>query len=223
MQWQDEEKLFQENEFFILRTARIVTGKSITKSDDEWSVALSAFWEAFRTHDARKGSLQAYAAVVIRHRLIDHARRARAHEREMAVAPSVFGGEAEGVSAGIQRAVERTLIQEVADTALVEEIDELAEILKRYHIDFFDLPKCCPKTKKTRSVCLKASRFVCSIAELLSRLRRTLKLPAAEMETGVPIARKLLEQFRKYIITSVEIEAGNFPGLQGYFTGKGDA
>ena len=54
----------------------------------------------------------------------------------------------------------------------------------------------------------------------LNRLRGTLKLPAAEMETGVPIARKLLEQFRKFIITSVEIEAGDFPGLQGYFVGK---
>ena len=32
----------------------------------------------------------------------------------------------------------------------------------------------------------------------------------------------LLEQFRKYIITSVEIEAGDFPGLQGYFVGKGE-
>ena len=214
------EKLLYENEFFILRTARIVTGRQITKSDDEWSVALSAFWEAVKTHDPKKGTLQAYASVVIRHRLIDHARSVKARERELAVEPAVFGGNVETVSIGVQRAVERTLIQEVPETALAEEIDELAELLRRYNIDFFDLPKCCPKAKKTRGVCLKAARFVCRIAELLSRLRRTLKLPAREMETGVPIARKLLEQFRKYIITSVEIEAGDFPGLQGYFAGK---
>ncbi len=200
-----------------------MTGKAVTKSDDEWSVALSAFWEAFKTHDPKKGTLQAYASVVIRHRLIDHARRAKARERELAVEPNLFGGEAETDSIGIQRAVERTLIQEEPETVLAEEIDELAELLKRYNIDFFDLPNCCPKAKKTRGVCLKAARFVCRIAELLSRLRRTLKLPAAEMETGVPIARKLLEKFRKYIITSVEIEAGDFPGLQGYFAGKEEA
>lgn len=220
---QQMEHLLYENEFFILRTARIVTGKAVTKSDDEWSVALSAFWEAVKTHDPRKGTLQAYASVVIRHRLIDHARRVKAHERELAVEPNLFGGDVEGVSIGIQRAVERTLIQEEPETVLAEEIDELAELLKRYNIDFFDLPNCCPKAKKTRGVCLKAARFVCRIAELLSRLRRTLKLPAAEMETGVPIARKLLEKFRKYIITSVEIEAGDFPGLQGYFAGKEEA
>ena len=54
MLWQDEEQLLRQNEFFILRTARIATGRSITKSDDEWSVALSAFWEAVKTHDPKK-------------------------------------------------------------------------------------------------------------------------------------------------------------------------
>lgn len=219
---QQIENLFCENEFFILRTARIAAGRPITKSDDEWSVALSAFWEALKSHDTQKGTLQAYASVVIRHRLIDYARSVKTRERELSAQPDVFSGDVETETAGIQRAVERSLIQEVPDTALADEIDELAELLKRYNINFFDLPKCCPKARKTRGVCLKASRFVCRIAELLNRLRRTLKLPAAEMETGVPIARKLLEQFRKYIITSVEIEAGDFPGLQGYFVGKGE-
>ena len=217
---QQMENLFYENEFFILRTARIATGRPITKSDDEWSVALSAFWEALKSHDPQKGSLQAYASVVIRHRLIDYTRSVRKRERELLAEPAVFGGDVETEAIGVQRAVERSLVQEIPDTALADEIDELAKLLKRYNIDFFDLPKCCPKARKTRGVCLKASRFVCRITELLKRLRRTLKLPAAEMETGVPIARKLLEQFRKYIITSVEIEAGDFPGLQGYFVGK---
>ena len=215
----EEEELLCQNEFFILRTARIATGRPITKSDDEWSVALSAFWEAVQTHDPKKGTLQAYASVVIRHRLIDYARSVKTRERELLAEPAVFGGDVDTEVVGVQRAVERSLVREIPDTALADEIDELAELLKRYNIDFFDLPKCCPKAKKTRSVCLKAARFVCRLADLLSRLRRTLKLPAAEMETGVPIARKLLDQFRKYIITSVEIEAGDFPGLQGYFAG----
>ena len=223
MSWLEEEELLRQNEFFILRTARIATGRSITKSDDEWSVALSAFWEAVRTHDPRKGELQAYASVVIRHRLVDHARKRKTREQELMVEPAVFGGEVEMAAVGIQRAVERTLIQDAPETVLAEEIDELAALLKRYNIDFFDLPNCCPKARKTRAICLRAARFVCRIGELLKRLRRTLRLPAAEMETGVPIARKLLEQFRKYIITTVEIQAGDFPGLQGYFAGKEEA
>ncbi|MBQ8135941.1 MAG: RNA polymerase subunit sigma, partial [Clostridia bacterium] len=92
----------------------------------------------------------------------------------------------------------------------------------KYGISFFDLPKTCPKARKTRHTCLKAARFVAFARALLLRLRRTLKLPAAEMETGVPISRKLLDQFRKYIITCVEIEAGDFPSLRGYLVGKGE-
>ena len=223
MRWQDEEELLRQNELFILRTARQATGRRITPSDDEWSVALSAFWEAARTHDPKKGDLQAYASVVIRHRLVDHARRVKARQRELMVEPAVFGGEVEETAVGVQRAVERALIQDAPETALAEEIEEIAQLLRRYNIDFFDLPACCPKARKTRAHCLKAARFVCRIEALLRRLRHTLRLPAAEMETGVPIARRLLEQFRKYIITSVEIEAGDFPGLQGYFAGKEEA
>ena len=217
----EQEQLLAENELFILHTAQKTVGRRITRSDDEWSIALSAFWEAVQHYDPQKGSIQSYASVVIRHRLIDEARNRKKREQELSVEPAAFTGEAEEVSIGVQRAVERNLIQEAPDTTLADEIEELAELLRRYHIDFFDLPKCCPKARKTRSVCLKAARFVCRIAELLARLRKTLKLPSSEMETGVPISRKLLEQFRKYIITTIEIEAGDFPGLQGYFVREG--
>ncbi len=220
----DQEELFQNNEAFILRTASFVLGRPVSRSDDEYSIALSAFWEAAQSHDPSKGSLQTYAAVVIRHRLIDFIRSNRHYGQELSVEPDVFSGEISDDSEieGLRTSIEKKLIQDMPDRTLPEEIAELAAILQRYQIDFFDLPNACPKAQKTRSVCLKAARFVCAIAELLNRLRRTLKLPAAEMEIGVPIARKLLDKFRKYIIASVEIEAGDFPGIQEYFSGKGD-
>lgn len=218
----DQEELFQNNEAFILRTASFVLGRPVSRSDDEYSIALSAFWEAAQNHDPSKGSLQTYASVVIRHRLIDFIRSNKHYGLELTVEPDVFSGEASDDSEieGLRNTIEKKLVQDMPDRTLSEEIEELAAILQRYQIDFFDLPNACPKARKTRAVCLKAARFVCAIAELLVRLRRTLKLPAAEMETGVPIARKLLDKFRKYIITSVEIEAGDFPGLQEYFSGK---
>ena len=39
-------KFAAEKEFFILKTASKDLGKYITKSDDEWSIALSAFSQA---------------------------------------------------------------------------------------------------------------------------------------------------------------------------------
>ncbi len=218
----DQEELLQSNEAFILRTASFVLGRQISRSDDEYSIALAAFWEAAQIHNPTKGSLQTYASVVIRHRLIDFIRSNRHYGQEISVEPEVFGGEMSNDSEtdGLRSAIGKKLVTDMPDRTLEEEIGELAAILQRYQIDFFDLPNACPKARKTRAVCLKAARFVCAVAELLARLRRTLKLPAAEMETGVPIARKLLDKFRKYIITSVEIEAGDFPGIQEYFTGK---
>lgn len=145
---QQIENLFCENEFFILRTARIAAGRPITKSDDEWSVALSAFWEALKSHDTQKGTLQAYASVVIRHRLIDYVRSVKTRERELSAQPAVFGGDVETETVGIQRAVERSLIQEVPDTALADEIDELAELLKRYNINFLTFPNAAPRQER---------------------------------------------------------------------------
>lgn len=218
----DQEEFLQNNEAFILRTASFVLGRPVSRSDDEYSIALSAFWEAAQSHDPSKGSLQTYASVVIRHRLIDYIRSGKHYGQEISVEPDVFTGEISGESEteGLRISIEKKLVQDMPDRTLPEEIGELALILQRYQIDFFDLPNACPKARKTRTVCLKAARFVCAVAELLARLRRTLKLPAAEMETGVPIARKLLDKFRKYIIASVEIEAGDFPGIQEYFSGK---
>lgn len=219
-----EEELLQSNEAFILRTASFVLSRPITKSDDEYSIALSAFWEAAKTHDPSKGSLQTYASVVIRHRLIDYIRSNKQYRNEISVEPDIFSGDKNEKDENdrLQAAIGKKIIQELPDNMLAEEIRELAAILQHYQIDFFDLPNSCPKARKTRSVCLKAARFVCRLADLLAKLRRTLKLPAAEMETGVPIARKLIDKFRKYIIASVEIEAGDFPGIQEYFSGKED-
>lgn len=218
----DQEELLQGSEAFVLRTASFVLNRPVSRSDDEYSIALSAFWEAAQSHDPSKGSLQTYASVVIRHRLIDFIRSNKRYGQEIPVEPEIFAGETSDDSKtdGLRTAIEKKLTGNMPDRTLEEEITDLAEILQRYQIDFFDLPNSCPKAKKTRLVCLKASHFVCAVAALLNKLRRTLKLPAAEMETGVPIARKMLDKFRKYIITSIEIEAGDFPGIQEYFSGK---
>ena len=172
----DQEELLQNNEAFILRTASFVLGRPVTRSDDEYSIALSAFWEAAQSHDPSKGSLQTYASVVIRHRLIDYIRSGKHYGQEISVEPDVFTGEmsSENETENLRLSIEKKLVQDMPDRTLSEEIGELALILQHYQIDFFDLPNACPKARKTRTVCLKAARFVCAVAELLARLRRTL-------------------------------------------------
>ncbi len=220
---EQEENLLRENDPLILREASRTAGRIVSRSDEEYSIALAAFWEAIRTYRPEKGSLQAYGAVVIRHRLIDYYRAQKKYAPETAVEPTVFGGETVEGAEGIQQAVEKALAQHMPEDDLSEEIKVLSGELQRYGISFFDLPDHCPKARKTRTICKKSARFVAAAEQLLARLRKTLKLPAREMETGVPVARKLLDKFRKYIIASTEILAGDFPGLQEYFQGEENA
>ncbi|HRX09555.1 MAG TPA: sigma factor, partial [Candidatus Limiplasma sp.] len=51
---------------FILTTASRALRRYITKSDDAWSVALIAFWEAVDHYREEQGGFEAYARLVIR-------------------------------------------------------------------------------------------------------------------------------------------------------------
>ena len=145
-----EEELLQANEAFILRTASFVLGRPVSRSDDEYSVALSAFWEAARTHDPSKGSLQTYASVVIRHRLIDYIRGNTRYRQEISVEPDVFSGEAGNESAdeNLRNEIGKKLVQELPDNQLAQEINELSAILRYYQIDFSTCPDAARKRTK---------------------------------------------------------------------------
>ena len=54
-----EEDLLRENDQFIIREASKAAGKIITRSDEEYSIALAAFWEAIK---------RAYSRPLRRHR-----------------------------------------------------------------------------------------------------------------------------------------------------------
>ena len=50
------EEFIAEYEVFILHTAHKSAGRYITKTDDQWSIALSAFHEAINSYDFEKGA-----------------------------------------------------------------------------------------------------------------------------------------------------------------------
>lgn len=68
------ENFIKDNEQTILRIASRVSGKFITRSDDEWSVALLAFNKAIDIYSEQKGDFLAYARLLIKRDLIDHYR-----------------------------------------------------------------------------------------------------------------------------------------------------
>ncbi len=65
------ERFIEAHEGFILRTASRHAGHTVTRSDDEYSVALMAFYEAVKGYDPAGGPFGAYASLVIGRRLAD--------------------------------------------------------------------------------------------------------------------------------------------------------
>ena len=68
------ERFIEAHEAFVLRCASRHAGFAVTRSDDEYSVALLAFYEAIKGYDPASGPFGAYASLVIGRRLADHYR-----------------------------------------------------------------------------------------------------------------------------------------------------
>lgn len=86
------ERFIQAHEAFVLRCASRHAGFAVTRSDDEYSVALLAFYEAIKGYDPASGPFGAYASLVIGRRLADHYRSQHRFDAETPLAPQTFDG-----------------------------------------------------------------------------------------------------------------------------------
>ena len=87
------EELITQQEQTILRTASKACRKYITKSDDEWSIELIAFYEAVKNYDESKGAFRGFASIVIKRRLMDYFDSESKHKNEIATEPVTFDGD----------------------------------------------------------------------------------------------------------------------------------
>ena len=209
------ETFLQEYEGFILKAAYKATGRYITKSDDQWSVSLSALNEAIYAYSYDKGAFLSFSEIVIKRRLYDYIKKQSKHFCEVAINPHVFesNGDEEDVNI-MQEVMQKVSVREDNDARL--EIEAMSEILKEYGFSFFDLAEVSPKAKKTKTVCAKAIVYLTHNTILLNEMRRTRMLPLKTIENNLKLPRKLLERHRKYIIAGAEIMAGDYPILFEY-------
>ena len=221
-----DERVFNElvtqDKSWILRCAAQTAGRYVTDSDDIWSVALIAYTEAVRDYDANRGEFHAFAAVVIRRRVIDHL-RLEGRTGEIAVDPAAFEDGITQDSVGVtelsvRREVTRRSLAEAENDAerAREEIAEMQAILRDYGFSFFDLAAGSPKAEKTKISCAKAVRTLIASAALMAAMRLKHLLPIMELSRASGVIRKILERYRRYIIASAEILDGDFPILASY-------
>lgn len=211
------EALIEQSVSYILKCTSVVSRRYITKSDDEWSVALAAFSQAVMEYDPERGNFYSFAEILIRRRLVDYFRSQERYRAEILASPEVFssGSLEDSPQPSLQAAVSaKLLVCEQDDLRL--EIEAASQVFVQYGFSFFDLSSCSPKAAKTRESCAKAVAFLLNQPILLSELRTSKQLPIKVIEKTTKIPRKILDRHRKYIIAAAEILSGEYPGLAEY-------
>ncbi|MDD2269335.1 MAG: sigma factor [Eubacteriales bacterium] len=202
---------------FIIGCIFKTTKKYVSKSDDEWSVALIAFSDAIKTYSYNKGGFLPYAEKIIKNRLIDYYRSQQKYKSEFFVNPVVFDCEPseDDEDAPIKIAVaEKIVLHE--DNSIKYEIDAITSVFKEYGFSFYDLAKCSPKSKKTKEACKQAVLYILNNEKLISDIKTTKQLPINNIQKNTDLPRKLIETHRRYIIAAMEILSGEYPYLAEY-------
>ena len=206
-----------ENKTFILGCAGKQAGRYISESDDEFSIAMYAFFTAITKYNTDQGDFLPFAGLVIKRRLTDYYRTQQRFSDEHSVSPEVFSGNTD--DDGEVQAIHYEVAEKLADRPALTAADEIHtvnDIFSRFGFSFMELSEVSPKASKTKRQCSQAVRAIISSPIILETLRSTHKLPikALAAQSSVPV--KVIERHRKYIIAATIILTGNFPILAEY-------
>jgi RNA polymerase sigma factor len=201
---------------FIFGCVFKTTKRFITKSDDEWSIALIAFSDAVKTYSSDKGRFLPFAERIIKNRLIDFYRSEQKHKVEYSVNPSIFNCEPDDdEELSIKIAITEKLVTH-EDNLIKYEIEDITKVFKEYGFSFYDLAECSPKSKKTKEACRQAVLYILDNQILISEIKASKQLPIKIIQNYTNLPRKLIENHRRYIIAAMEILSGEYPYLAEY-------
>lgn len=185
--------------FIQKETAKFMKRPVDRDNDDELSIAMIAFYEAICDYSVLRGSFLHYAALHIRSRLIDHARKEKRHSRHISYdAPEGDDGR-------------EVLINKIADTddhieksveshAAKREIAEFSMNISDFGISLTEVAERCPRQKRTLDACRRALEFVRANPGIMDDFLRTRRLPVGAIAEGSGVERKTLERHRRYMV-----------------------
>lgn len=200
---------------FIRSEAAKFMGRLCTDQDDEYSIAMMAFYEAIMGYERIRGAFLNYAAMLIRSRLIDYQRKEARHQGHISL--HTENGDED----------DRQLIDTLADAddhyeasatreATRQEIEELSAVMAQFDVSFSDVADNCPRQERTLQACGAAIRYGAENPDLLDELLRTRKLPMAQLVSGSGAERKTLERHRKYILAMLLIQTNGYEIIRGH-------
>ncbi len=214
----EREELIRDYTPFILKTASATAGRYLTVGkDDEVSVAFLAFDEAINAYSSPRPGFLAFAATVIRRRLIDYYRKENRRDEVpfSSIAPS---DDSEDWAVDVQ--VSRTYDLEGWSKVLErrDDIERWQEALRSYRLCLKDVAKAAPKHADARQRAMSIGNVVATHREIRDRFLKEKKLPIQELLAVLPddlrVSKKTIERQKAYIMAIAIIVTHNLGSLR---------
>lgn len=182
-----------------------------TDNDDEYSIALMAFFESIKSYDINKGNFFSYAQRVIKFRLIDYYRKNKKVSNEK----SLEEDEDNKDKFLLNKSIESYQRQDVSYLRKLE-IENLIDELSKYNITFKELIKASPKWKSTRKQYNEIINYIIKDGEIIEEIYLNNKIPILKIQKNTSVPRKTIERSRKYIISVLIILLGDYQYIKEY-------
>ncbi|GMO28647.1 MAG: hypothetical protein Ta2F_03950 [Termitinemataceae bacterium] len=195
---------------FIKKCLSCVFCKGQSK-EDNLTDAMLAFTHSVQTYNPEYGAFIQYAAVVIRNRLVDNARK------EIAAQKHLFSLSAKVDEKDITWEADQA--QQVYNRAEDEnnlriEIDLISSEFSKWGFSWAALLKNCPKQERSRRICQRIAQAVRENPELLAGMHKTRQVPVTRLAESFP--RKALEKYRQYIAALIILSQGDYPYIESF-------
>lgn len=180
-------------------------------NDDEYSIALMAFYEAIKGYNIDKGSFLSYAQRVVKLRLIDYYRK-----NKKILMEKVIEYEGDNNDKLISnKSIENYKLEDISYLRRLE-IEDFTNELIKYNITFKDLIKASPKWKSTRIQYNKILNYIIKNGEAIEEIIKNNRIPTTIIEENVQVPRKTIERSRRYIISVLIILLGDYQYIKEY-------
>ncbi|MFZ7133241.1 MAG: sigma factor [Eubacteriales bacterium] len=166
--------------------------------DEEFSVGLSAFYEAIKRYDKDKGHFLSYAKLVIISRLNNYWQKENKNKHTYLE--------------DSKETLQFVMINNEEDT-LKNEIEAFEIELDKFGIDFECLVDQAPKHKDTRDTAIEIAKKTSEERDLLHHIFSKKRLPITKMSERFFISVKVIKRNKHFIIAVIIILVKKFTGL----------
>lgn len=200
--------LIQKYKPFIASELSKIENKSIDSHHDElMTTGMLAFTEAVRGYNQNKGTFINLARIIIRQRVIDYYRKEKS---------DVACGTIDDSNTEMNEKSIEIYYEQIDKEKRVEVIHEYKEELSCWNVDFIELARCSPKSKKLKDLYKEMGRYIYEHCELLIEVKRNKRIPIQKLSEVYGVNRKKIERGRSFIIACMILMDPRFIHLSDY-------